>query len=140
MSKKINLIAIVFIVFLSSTLFALDGNWKLDTQIMQIMENGVTVGFANPEGENQIETILFNGDKSVITYNGKEYEAGVTEENSIFLFSEDAETAPVAITLLSVDENTFRFSYNLANAKENLRTGVNSRAFINYFGIMEKIE
>lgn len=135
--KKLVFISILFIGSLHFVM-AFDGVWNLETGVMQVIDNGVTLGFADPETENKIEKIRFNDDEAFITYNEKEYETQLEQREGMLILNREESENPIIITLLQESENTYRYSYNLADAKDELNSAVSNRAFVNYVGVFSR--
>ncbi len=138
MKKLTLLICFMLIVggFLSAQEFT--GDWELETNLIQVIQEGMVFGFANPDTEKQIEKINFLGDDNVILiYDGTEYPTRWFQDGKM-LFFETPNGESLIITLLKTSEGTFQFSYCLASAKEELVSGIQKSAFVNYIGTMSK--
>lgn len=115
---------------------ALDGNWKLNTAIVQVVDNGAVLGFSDPSEANRIERIRFNDDKAVIYYGEKVYEGTYRAEGNMHTFTLSGKELPVVIALLRIDSDTYQFGYALADAKEELNSALGNSGFVNYIGQM----
>jgi hypothetical protein len=112
------------------------GEWILTTELIQAISEGVVIGFANPENENQIEKIQFAADGDVqIVYHGDTFDSRWFQDGNMLFFNTPSGESLV-ITLIKLSDTSYKFSYCLASAKENLVSGIKKKGFVNYIGVM----
>ncbi|MFP4385193.1 MAG: hypothetical protein ACLFSE_14210 [Spirochaetia bacterium] len=113
------------------------GEWVFTTELIQAISDGIVIGFANPENENQIEKIIFSPDGDVdIIYHGDTFDSRWFKDGNM-LFFDTPSGESLVITLFKISDTSYKFSYCLASAKENLVSGIKKKGFVNFIGVME---
>ncbi len=130
----------LLITVAASGAFALEGVWGLRTELVQAIADGTVLGFANPDDANKVTVISFLPEnKAEIAYGRIVYEVSWKQEGNSILFTLSESLPPFTLTMLAAGEDTFRYSYCLVDAKENLRPAGGSDAFVNYIGTMKQL-
>lgn len=141
MRKTVIILVILFLGFSAAGAFAqnLQGSWIMDTELIQAMTSeGVIWGFALPEKENRITTLTLNSEQiAFIEYAGKEYRS-VWELKDQFLMLGFQGGDTIYVTVASLGNNRYKFSYTLANGTDALDTGYQQETFLNYIGTMRR--
>lgn len=142
--KKLLIIILLFAVTVSG-LWAFEGVWGFRTEAVQAIYKGRVLGFAEPDSSNKVTVINFLDEENAeLVYSGKKYQTTYVKEGNALIFEAPEFDPPLPIVLLSLENNAYRFSYTLLDAKENLSPGQGAENFVNYIGTMiyvgDKIE
>jgi hypothetical protein len=134
--KQLLIFMLLFAVTISG-LWAFEGVWGFRTEAVQAIYTGRVLGFAEPDSANKVTVINFVDDKNaVLVYSGKKYQTTYVKEGNALIFESPEFDPPLPIVLLSLGNNTYRFSYTLLDAKEGLSPGQGAENFVNYIGTM----
>jgi len=133
--------AVILLSMITTGLFAFEGVYGLQTEIIQAIYRGRILGFAEPVGTNKVTLINFLSDtEAELKYGEDVYQVTYVEEGNSLIFENREWPQPLPITLLTVIEDGYRFSYTLVDAKDEVRPAQGSEAFINFTGIMLKMK
>lgn len=134
MKKAYILIAVFFITTLLSA-EDIKGEWTLKTELIQIIDNGQIMGFANPKKEKSITSITIEDKKAIFTYGSTKYKADFIQKDRYLVLTLSSSKDPITITIIPLKDKTYKFSYCL-DAKKEPASSTGKTLFINYIGTM----
>ncbi|MEM5948071.1 hypothetical protein WKV44_05905 [Spirochaetia bacterium 38H-sp] len=113
----------------------ISGEWILKTELIQIIENGQIMGFANPKKEASISNIKIENTSISFTYGKTTYKASFSQKDRYLILSLSNKKTPIIITIIPLKNGNYKFSYCMDATREPA-SATGTQLFINYIGTM----